>query len=98
MRTIDLTNTSFEEKVNFVADCAVSGLVKIHNTETGTTFVPDPVLFPPSILKPIIATNLFDEPDEVENFLQTILTEDYSEKEINMLTAICEHNGLELDI
>lgn len=98
MRTIDnLENLSFEEKVNFVADCAVSGLVKIHNPETGTTFVSDPKLFPPSIFKPIIIMNLVDEPNEIDIFLQTLLTEKYSEKEVNLLKVICEHNNLELN-
>lgn len=98
MRTINLENLSFEEKVNFVADCAVSGLVKIHNAETGTTFVSDPVLFPPAIFKPIIVMNLLDDSDEVEKFIQILLIEDYSEKEMNMLAVICNHNGLILSI
>ncbi len=97
MRTLDnLENLSFEEKVNFIADCAVSGLVKIHNSETGTTFVSDPELFPPSIFKPIIVMNLAEEPDEIDNFLQTILTENYSDEELNLLNSICEHNSLTL--
>jgi len=99
MRTLtDLEKLSLEEKVNFIADCAVSGLVKIHNAETGTTFVSDPVLFPPTIFKPIIVMNLSEEPDEVEDFLHTILTEDYDDEELDMLSTICEHNNLKLSI
>lgn len=96
MKIANLENLSFEEKVNFVADCAVSGLVKIYNPETGTTFAPDPKIFPPSIFKPIIIMNLTEEPDEVDNLLQALLTENHSDEEINLLSAICEHNKLKL--
>ncbi len=98
MRTIELAKLSFEAKVSFVADCAVSGLVKIHNAETGTTFVSDPALFPPTIFKPIIVMNLIEDADEVEDFLQTILTEDYNEIEMKLLVTICEHNNLKLTV
>lgn len=97
MRTIDnLENLSVDEKISFIADCAVSGLVKIHNSETGTTFVSDPELFPPSIFKPIIAMNLAEDPKEIDNFIHIILTENYSEKEVSLLNVICEHNKLVL--
>ena len=92
----NLGNLSFEEKVNFLADCAVSGLVKIYNPETDTTFSPDPKIFPPSIFKPIIVMNLTEDPDEVDNILQTLLTEEHSDEEINLLSCICEHNNLKL--